>query len=143
MKQYELTDGKLVSLYVNGDEEAFKELVGRHKNRIFTAIHMIVKDRYLAEDLMQETFIKVINTVKAGRYNDQGKFLPWVMRIAHNIAIDSFRKSKRYPEIIMEDGSSVFNTLDFAESSYEDKKIKEDTTNRIKRLIHQLPEPQF
>ena len=103
---------------------------------------MIVKDQYLAEDLMQEVFVKVINTVKTGRYNEEGKFLPWVTRIAHNLAIDNFRKAKRYPTIIMEDGSSVFNTLEFSEDSIESKRIKEDTHALLRDLIKELPDAQ-
>ena len=113
MRKYAISDSRLMLQYTNGNEEAFATLVDRHKKKIYTTIYLIVKDQYLAEDLMQEVFVKVINTVKTGRYNEEGKFLPWVTRIAHNLAIDNFRKAKRYPTIIMEDGSSVFNTLEF------------------------------
>ncbi|MFO0505826.1 MAG: RNA polymerase sigma factor, partial [Chryseotalea sp.] len=113
------SDSELVSRYQNGNEGAFEILLHRHKSRVYTAIYMIVKDRYKAEDLLQETFIKAINTIKSGRYNDEGKFSAWIGRVAHNLAIDSFRKQKRYPEIVLEDGSRVFNSLEFAESSTE------------------------
>lgn len=142
MKKYSVSDSGLVSLYINGDEEAFKELIQRHKNKVFTTINLIVKDRYVAEDLLQETLIKVVNTIKSGRYNEEGKFLPWVLRIAHNLAIDTFRKSKRYPMVIMEDGSNVFDTLDFAEDPYESIQIKKDTITKLKQLIQELPEAQ-
>ena len=142
MKKYSVSDSRLVSLYINGDEEAFKELIQRHKNKIFTTINLIVKDRYVAEDLLQETLIKVVNTIKSGRYNEEGKFLPWVLRIAHNLAIDTFRKSKRYPMVIMEDGSNVFDTLDFAEDPYENIQIRKDTISKLKKLIQELPEAQ-
>ena len=137
-----LTDSDLLSLYVNGDEKAFEEFLNRYKNRIFTTIYLIVKDRYVAEDLLQEVFIKVINTIRLGKYKDEGKFLHWVLRIAHNLAIDSFRKSRRYPTIVMEDGGNVFNTLDFAESSVEDEYVKQDTHNLLKTFIKELPEMQ-
>ena len=91
---------------------------------------------------MQEVFIKAIKTLKSGKYNEEGKFLPWILRIAHNLAIDQFRKEKRYPTIVMEDGSSVFNSLDFSEQSIEDTKIKQDTQNLIKKYIQELPEAQ-
>ena len=126
MKKYTVSDSKLVSLYKEGHEEAFEQLVNRHRAKIFTAIYMIVKDECIAEDILQETFIKVVNTIKSGRYNEEGKFLPWVMRIAHNLSIDHFRKSRRYPTIIMEDGNNVFNTLDFSEDSAESIQIKRD-----------------
>ena len=142
MKKYKISDSELVSLYINGNEEAFKELLNRHKNRVFTTIHLIVKDRYLAEDLLQETFIKVVNTIKSGRYNDEGKFLPWILRIGHNLAIDTFRRSKRYPTVLMEDGTNIFETLEFAEAPIEDRQIMQDSVNKLKRHIQELPESQ-
>ncbi|WP_425389769.1 RNA polymerase sigma factor [Ekhidna sp.] len=142
MNKTSLNDSELLSLYIGGNEEAFEELLNRHKDRVFTTIYLIVKDRYTAEDLMQEAFIKAIRTIKSGRYNEEGKFLPWILRIAHNLSIDHFRKSKRYPMIVMEDGSSVFNTLDFSESSIEEEHIKQDTYNLLKAYIKDLPDSQ-
>jgi RNA polymerase sigma-70 factor (ECF subfamily) len=142
MRKYSVSDSELISLYKNGNEEAFADLVNRHRNKIFTTVYMIVKDQYLAEDLLQETYIKVVNTIKTGRYNEEGKFLPWVTRIAHNLAIDHFRKAKRYPTIVMEDGSNVFNSLDFSEDSIESQKIKEDTHALLRDLIKELPDTQ-
>jgi RNA polymerase sigma-70 factor (ECF subfamily) len=142
MKKYKISDSGLVSLYVQGDEDAFAELVQRHKNKIFTTINLIVKDRYVAEDLLQETFVKVVKTVKSGRYNEEGKFLPWVLRIAHNLAIDNFRKAKRYPTVVMEDGSNIFESMEFSESPFEDLQVKQDTVKRLKQLIQELPESQ-
>ncbi|MEQ9230839.1 MAG: sigma-70 family RNA polymerase sigma factor [Cyclobacteriaceae bacterium] len=142
MNQSNLADGQLLGLYKNGNEEAFEELVNRHKDRVYTTIYLIVKDRYRAEDLMQETFIKAINTIKKGKYNEEGKFLPWLLRIAHNLAIDNFRRDRRYPMIVMEDGGNLFNSLEFAEGTYEDQQIKEDTHKLLKKLIEQLPDAQ-
>jgi RNA polymerase sigma-70 factor (ECF subfamily) len=142
MKKEKISDSELVALYINGNEEAFKDLLNRHKNRVFTTIHLIVKDRYLAEDLLQETFIKAVNTIKSGRYNDQGKFLPWILRIGHNLAIDTFRRSKRYPTVLMEDGTNIFDTLEFAEAPIEDKQITQDSVNKLKKHIQELPESQ-
>jgi RNA polymerase sigma factor (sigma-70 family) len=142
MRKYSVSDSELISLYKNGNEEAFADLVNRHRNKIFTTVYMIVKDQYLAEDLLQETYIKVVNTIKSGRYNEEGKFLPWVTRIAHNLAIDHFRKAKRYPTIVMEDGSNVFNSLEFSEDSIESQKIKEDTHALLRDLIKELPDTQ-
>src|SRR6186713_2754309 len=130
-----LSDSHLVSLYQNGNEEAFEVLLLKHKSRIYTAIYLIVKDRYQAEDLLQETFIKAVNTIRSGRYNEEGKFLPWVSRIAHNLSIDHFRKSKRYPEVVLEDGSRVFDSMDFAEESAESKQMKKENHLRLKGLI--------
>lgn len=142
MNSSALNDSQLLSLYKGGNEEAFSELVNRHKNRVFTTIYLIVKDTYVAEDLLQDCFVKAVNTIKRGKYNEEGKFLPWILRIAHNLAIDYFRKAKRYPTIVMEDGSNVFNTLDFSEDSMESKQIKNDTYALLKRLIQELPEAQ-
>jgi len=142
MMQNSLSDSKLISLYKTGNEVAFAELLNRHKSRVFTTIYLIVKDNYVAEDLMQETFIKVINTIKSGKYNEEGKFLPWILRIAHNLAIDYFRKAKRYPTIIMEDGSNVFNNMAFSEESIESRQIVRDTHEKLKMLIQELPPSQ-
>ncbi len=136
------SDSQLVSLYQTGNEEAFEMLLHRHKSRIYTAIYMIVKDRYEAEDLLQDTFIKAVNTIKSGRYNEEGKFLPWISRIAHNLAIDRFRRNKRYPEVVLEDGSRVFDSLQFAEESYETRQLMRDTKSRIRDLVKELPEEQ-
>jgi RNA polymerase sigma-70 factor (ECF subfamily) len=136
------SDSQLVSLYQTGNEEAFEMLLHRHKSRIYTAIYMIVKDRYEAQDLLQDTFIKAINTIKSGRYNEEGKFLPWISRIAHNLAIDHFSRNKRYPEVVLEDGSRVFDSMQFSEESYETKQLLRDTKSRLRDLIMELPAEQ-
>ena len=142
MRKYAISDSQLISQYKNGIEEGFTTLVNRHTKKIYTTIYLIVKDQYLAEDLLQETFVKVVKTIKTGRYNEEGKFLPWVTRIAHNLAIDHFRRAKRYPTIVMEDGSSVFNSVEFSEDSFESKQIKEDTHALLRDLIKELPDAQ-
>ena len=136
------SDSQLVALYQTGNEEAFEMLLHRHKSRIYTAIYMIVKDRYQAEDLLQDTFIKAINTIKGGRYNEEGKFLPWICRVAHNLAIDHFRRSKRYPEVVLEDGSRVFDSLQFSEDSFETKQLLRDTKSRLRDIVKELPDEQ-
>jgi RNA polymerase sigma factor (sigma-70 family) len=108
-------DSVLVNLYKSGNEKAFETLVKRYKSKVYTAIYLIVKDSYIAEDLLQDAFIKAVTTIKTGRYNEEGKFLPWLLRIAHNLAIDHFRREKRYPTIIMEDGNNIFDTMQFSE----------------------------
>ncbi|WP_028979103.1 RNA polymerase sigma factor [Sporocytophaga myxococcoides] len=137
-----ISDAKLVSLYISGDENSFAQLLKRHKTKVYTTIYLIVKDQYIAEDLLQETFIKAIKKLKSGDYNEEGKFLPWIVRIAHNLAIDYFRREKRYPTIIMEDGSNIFNSLDFSEDSTESLQIKDETHAILRKLIQTLPEPQ-
>lgn len=135
-------DSELITQYRGGSEAAFEMLVGKYQSRVYTTIHLIVKDQGVAEDLLQDVFIKVVQTLNSDKYNEEGKFQPWLMRIAHNLAIDYFRKSKRYPTIIMEDGANLFNTLRFAEETVEDLQIKEDTLDLVRKLIDELPETQ-
>lgn len=135
-------DSELIAQYRNGSEAAFDLLVDRYQVRVFTTIFLIVKDKKVAEDLLQDVFVKVVQTLQSDKYTEEGKFQPWIMRIAHNLAIDYFRRSKRYPTILMEDGSNVFNSLKFAESTIEDLRIKEDTVELVRRLIEELPEAQ-
>ncbi len=142
MEKFQVNDSELISLYVSGSENAFAKLVQRHKSKIYTTIYLIVKDQYVAEDLLQDTFVKAVEVLKNGRYNDEGKFLPWILRIAHNLAIDYFRRDKRYPEVVFEDGSSVFNTLEFADDSYESQQIRQETHEHLRELIQRLPETQ-
>ena len=142
MEKVQVSDSELVTLYVRGNEKAFEKLVQRHKSRIYTTIYLIVKDQYVAEALLQDTFIKAVDTIKSGRYNDEGKFLPWIIRIAHNLAIDYFRRDKRYPNVVFEDGSSVFNTLDFSEDSVESVQIRQETHEQLREMIQRLPDVQ-
>ncbi|GAB3534289.1 sigma-70 family RNA polymerase sigma factor [Pontibacter brevis] len=138
----QMSDSALISLYIAGKESAFEQLVNRHKNKVYTTIYLIVKDSYTAEDLLQDAFIKAIHTMKSGRYNEEGKFSSWICRIAHNLAIDHFRKEKRSPMITLEDGSNVFNNMSFSEDSAESLQIKEDTHARLRELIQTLPQTQ-
>jgi RNA polymerase sigma-70 factor (ECF subfamily) len=143
MEKVHVNDSELVSRYIkNGDEHAFETLVRRYKSKVYTTIYLIVKDTFVAEDLMQDTFIKAVDVLRSGKYNDEGKFLPWVLRIAHNMAIDYFRRDKRYPNVVFDDGSSVFNTLDFAEDSYEDLQIRNESHAHLRDLIKRLPDSQ-
>ncbi len=135
-------DSELIAQYRNGSDAAFDHLVDRYQSKIYTTIFLIVKDQKIAEDLLQDVFVKVINTLNSDKYNEEGKFQPWVMRIAHNLAIDYFRKVKRYPTILMEDGSNIFNSLKFSEENVEDRQVREENIELVKRLIEELPETQ-
>jgi RNA polymerase sigma factor (sigma-70 family) len=135
-------DQDLVKVYITGNENGLQELLRRHKSKIYTSIYLLVKDQYLAEDIFQDAFIKVINTLRSGRYNEEGKFLPWVMRIAHNLVIDHFRKEKRTPVITSSDGMDVFNMLQFYDESAEDKMLRDQTHKDLKEMIHLLPDEQ-
>ena len=142
MIKIQVSDAALLSAYIQGDDKAFETLVKRSKSKVYTTIYLIVKDRYIAEDLMQEAYIKAIDVIKSGRYNEEGKFLPWILRISHNMAIDHFRKDKRYPTIVLEDGSKVFNSFDFAEDSVEELQMKADQVENIREMIKKLPDEQ-
>ena len=141
-KQLGPEDGVLITSYRNGNEAAFNLLVDRYQSKVFTTIFLIVKDQDVAEDLLQDVFVKVLHTFNSDKYNEEGKFQPWVLRIAHNMAIDHFRKAKRYPTILLEDGSNLLNSLSFAEDSSEEQRIKEETLAWVRNLIDELPEAQ-
>lgn len=135
-------DQELINLYLSGNESSLNELITRHKSKIYTSIYLLVKDHYLAEDIFQEAFIKVINTLRAGRYNDEGKFLPWVIRIAHNLVIDHFRREKRSPMITTGDGYDIFDTIGIADENTEDRLLKDQTHSDLHKMITLLPEDQ-
>jgi RNA polymerase sigma-70 factor (ECF subfamily) len=142
MIKNQVSEAALISAYINGDDKAFESLVKKTKSKVYTTIYLIVKDRYIAEDLLQETYIKAIDVLKSGRYNEEGKFMPWIVRIAHNLAIDYFRKDKRYPTVVLEDGSAVFNSFEFSEDSFEDIQLKQDQIVNIRELVKKLPDEQ-
>jgi len=135
-------DRELVKLYLDGNENALATLITRYKSRIFTHVILLVKDREVAEDIFQDTFVKVINTLKAGRYNEEGKFLPWVMRIAHNLAIDFFRKGKKMPMSRSDDEYDVFATISRDDANVEEKLVEDQIQTDVQNLITQLPEEQ-
>lgn len=137
-----VSDQDLVNQYINGQETSLEELISRHKTKIYTSIYLLVKDTYLAEDIFQDTFIKVINTLKAGKYNEEGKFLPWVIRIAHNLVIDHFRRTKRAPLVTTVEGFDIFEVLKFYDESTEDRIIREQNYRDLRKLIHFLPSEQ-
>ena len=138
----QLTDQELVLSYLNGNNHSLSQLIERHKDKIFTSIYMLVKDKYLAEDLFQDVFIKIIDTLKAGRYNDEGKFLPWALGIAHNLCVDHFRKVKRSPSIKTSDNNDIFEVLNFSDAGAEQEIMQGQTRDKIRKMIDLLPEDQ-
>lgn len=136
------SDQDLIHHYITGDEAGLVELIRRYQSKIYTSIYLLVKDEYLAEDIFQDTFIKVINTLKAGKYNEEGKFLPWVTRIAHNLVIDHFRREKRAPMINNGDDFDIFEVLGNYDESTEDRMVREQTHKDLKALIQLLPSEQ-
>ena len=137
-----LSDQQIVLMYIDGDSNALSTLVNRYKDKIFTSIYLLVKDKYLAEDIFQDVFIRVIDTLKGGRYTDEGKFLPWAMRIAHNLCVDHFRKIKRNPTIKTSDDRDIFEVLNFSESGVDTRIMAEQTSDKVRKLIDLLPEDQ-
>jgi RNA polymerase sigma-70 factor (ECF subfamily) len=138
----QITDKALINQYIQGNEACLEMLINKHKNKVFTTILMIVNDRYIAEDLFQETFIKVIKTFKSGKYNEEGKFLPWVVRIARNLAIDHFRKAKRMPKVTSQDGEDIFRTFEISERNREQEYIRDQRDETIREIINMLPDEQ-
>jgi len=134
-----IQDGVLIKRYLQGNQAAFETLVQRHKMRIFTSVLAVVNDHYLAEDIFQETFIKIIKSVKSGKYNHEDKFLPWALRIARNLAIDSIRSKKRMPNVVNSDGYDLFETLNMFEPSQEDQQIQKEETQLLHSWINELP----
>jgi RNA polymerase sigma-70 factor (ECF subfamily) len=136
------TDNELIHLFTDGHLDALEALVLRHKDKLYTSILFLVKDKYLAEDIFQDVFIRIIDTMRGGRYTEEGKFLPWAMRIAHNLCVDHFRKVKRTPTIRTGDDKDIFEVLNFAEESAETKMMKRQSHERVREMLQRLPEDQ-
>lgn len=138
-----VSDQELISEYLSGNHASLANLVNRHKTKVFAYILMVVKDKQLADDIFQDTFIKVINTLRSGTYKEEGKFIQWVMRIAHNLIIDFFRKAKRLPMLEKSnDGSDIFDNVRILEESIEDRMINDQIHEDIRNLIELLPREQ-
>lgn len=136
------TDHELVHLFMDGDSNALEALVVRHKDKLYTSILFLVKDKYLAEDIFQDVLIKVIDTIRGGRYTEEGKFLPWALRIAHNLCVDHFRKVKRTPVIKTGDDRDIFEVLNLTEEGADVKMMKRQSHDRVRRMLDLLPEDQ-
>jgi len=134
-----VSDRDLVRLYQKGEEQAITELIHRYKQKIFTSIFFLVRKRELAEDLFQETFIKIISSLREKRYNEEGKFLPWAIRIAHNLVIDYFRKERHMPMQRDTDEYSVFDFMPQRSRNAIEEIIHEEKINKVRQLIEQLP----
>ncbi|TDN99144.1 RNA polymerase sigma factor [Sunxiuqinia elliptica] len=138
-----LNDNMLVQKFIDGDQFALEELINRHKNRVFTYIVLIVKNHQLAEDIFQDTFIKVIRSLKTGKYTENGKFVSWVLRIAHNLIIDHFRKEKLLSTTSNDDTEiDLFNSQKYSDENIEDRLVYEQITEDVRKLIDLLPEDQ-
>lgn len=139
----QLSDQDLVQRYLAGDNASIEILINRHKNKVYTYIILTVKNQHLAEDIFQDTFIKVIKSLHDGKYRDDGKFLSWVIRIAHNLIIDHFRKEKQINTFTSEDyETDIFNSKKLSEGNIEEFIIREQIINDVRSLINELPEDQ-
>lgn len=141
-KSFQISDKKLVQQYLKGNEACLEMLITRHKSKVFSTIYLVVHDHYIAEDLFQETFIKVIRTLKSGKYNEEGKFLPWVLRIGRNLAIDYFRRVQRMPAITTANGTDIFSYLNLEQENKEDQIIRTQREKTVRELIKLLPDEQ-
>ncbi len=137
-----LPDQQLIHLFMGGDASALEVLIVRHKEKIYTSIFLLVKDKYLAEDIFQDVFIRVIDTIRSGRYTEEGKFLPWAMRIAHNLCVDHFRKVKRTPAIKMGDNRDIFEVINFSEDGVDRRMMQRQSHDRVREMLDRLPEDQ-
>ncbi len=142
MRLSELSEKELVQAYLKGNELAIEQLITRFKTQVYTYIICKVKNNALAEDIFQDTFIKVINTIKKGKYNDEGKFLPWVMRIAHNLIIDHYRKSSRMPFVKGNDEFDIFDIIRNPDQNVHENMEKQQALTEVKKLIKHLPADQ-
>ena len=133
------TDQELIARYKGGDNRAFDALLNRHQQAVFNKIYFMVKDEDVANDVFQDTFIKAVNTIQEGRYNEQGKFLPWIMRIAHNLAIDTFRRNRKMPMVRSTDEYDVFSTISTDEQHIEDRLVEGQIHSDVMKLVDLLP----
>lgn len=137
-----LNDQQLIHNYLQGDERAFEELLNRHQQKIYTSIYLFVKDQSLAEDIFQEVFIKIIDTLRKGKYNHEGKFSQWAMRIAYNLCVDYFRRTKRRPQVQPTEEFDIFDVLKLDEDNAEQRIIRSQTHDKVRRLVDMLPPEQ-
>lgn len=135
-------DQDLVLDYLQGNEDAFAILLHRHKRKVWSHIYLLVRERELTEDLFQDTFIKVVHTLKSGRYNEEGKFLPWVMRIAHNLVIDHFRRCKKMPVVRTNEEHDVFAAIAQPGKNVEQRMVNLQIDEDVRKMIEHLPEEQ-
>ena len=138
-----LSDQELVKNYLNGDNTSFETLLMRHKSRVFAFIMSKIRNKDLSEDIFQDTFIKVINSLQRGKYNEEGKFLPWIMRIAHNLVIDHFRKESKMKNIRPSDEFNIFDLISNGNRAQDEEMIRKRVHTDLNKLIQDLPEDQM
>ncbi|PSR13676.1 MAG: RNA polymerase subunit sigma-24 [Bacteroidetes bacterium] len=137
-----LNDQQLIACYLGGNERAFEELLNRHQQKIYTSIYLFVKEQSLAEDIFQEVFIKIIDTLRKGKYNHEGKFLQWALRIAYNMCVDHFRRNKRRPQLSPTETFDIFDVLKSNDLNAEQHIIRSQTHDKVRQLVDMLPPEQ-
>lgn len=142
MHLHPVSDQELIHEFLKGKPSSLQILIERHQQRVFASLILLVKDRQLAEDLFQDTFVKVINSLREGKYNEEGKFLPWVLRIAHNLAIDYFRKNKQMPMVHDREDFSIMESLKLTDDNIEDRIIRSRIHHEVRILLDELPMEQ-
>ncbi|MBK8621997.1 MAG: sigma-70 family RNA polymerase sigma factor [Saprospiraceae bacterium] len=142
MNMRKIADQDLITLYQGGNHLAFEELLNRYKEKIFTSIYLFVKDTETAEDLFQEVFIKIVDTLRKNKYNNEGKFLQWAMRIAYNMCVDHFRKSKKMSKVSSSESFDIFNIIECKNDNMESKIMKDTMHEQLRNLVDQLPDEQ-
>ncbi len=142
MSVKKLNDKELIILYLEGNENAFSELLSRHKDKIYTSIYLFVKNHDLAEDIFQDVFIKIIKTLRKGKYNHEGKFLQWAMRISYNLCVDHFRREKRRTKVSSSETFDIFDVLESKDDNMEQSIIKSQKHKLVRELVDKLPPEQ-
>lgn len=137
-----LNDQELISLYLSGNQASFETLLNRHRDKIYTSIYLFVKDTELAEDIFQEVFIKIVDTLRKDKYNNEGKFLQWAMRIAYNMCVDHFRRSKRMSKVASNETFDIFNIIECKDDNMENSIIKSQIHKKLREVIDLLPDEQ-
>ena len=141
MQLIQQSDAELIHAYIHGHENALEVLINRYKDKVYTSVYMLVKDKYLAEDIFQDAFLKMIKTIKEGRYAEQGKFLPWAIRVAHNLCMDHFRRTRSQIQITLPDGqdiSTLFGAGDLVADGIEKRQVHDS----VRKLVEELPHEQ-
>ena len=142
MDVMQVSDQQLISNYLDGNDRAFETLLNRHREKIFTSIYLFTKDQEMAEDIFQDVFIKIIDTLRKGKYNHEGKFLQWAMRIAYNMCVDNFRRAKRRTKVSATETFDIFDVLECKDENMEKRMIKSQMHQKVRDLVDQLPEEQ-
>ncbi len=135
-------DQQLIAAYLEGDDYAFETLLNRHRDKIYTSIYLFVKDHSQADDIFQEVFIKIVDTLRRGKYNHEGKFVQWAMRISYNLCVDHFRRNKRRPIVHAKEDFDIFDVLKSPNPNAEDQIIQSQTHNKVRELVDALPAEQ-